>query len=171
MAEETKQQNTQARDKAEEGKASKEKKDQEGAAEIASDENREPKISVTEIVFITPFYLISDTIDISLLMVGLDDFGLMDLTRTSISQVYFVMFKKMGPEIWMTNLVINGIKLFPYIGSLVPSTLVWVITIFIDRGIMNKIKKIMDSKIGSALVNSKMGGKLVKGLEKAGKIK
>lgn len=134
----------------------KEKTNKEGATKIASEENREPKISLTEIFFITPFYLISDAIDISLLSIGLDDFGIVDTIRTSISQLYFVMFKKMGPEIWVTNLVINGIKLFPYVGSVIPSTLAWFVVIFIDRGAMNKIKKI----------DELTGGKLVRGLEK-----
>ncbi|MDO8442691.1 MAG: hypothetical protein Q7S81_00265 [bacterium] len=145
----------------EEKKTTEEDKNKKGAVEIADDENREPKISFTEIFFITPFYLMSDTIDYALFFVGLDDFGIMDTVRTSISQVYFVMIKKMGTEIWMTNLVINGIKLLPYVGSLLPSTLVWLIVIFIDRGAMNKIKKI----------DKLTGGKLVKGLEKVGKIK
>ncbi|MHB9019269.1 MAG: hypothetical protein ACYC3G_00110 [Minisyncoccota bacterium] len=137
-----------------------EKTNKEGATELASEEDREPKISFTEIFFITPFYLISDAIDISLLSIGLDDFGIVDTIRTSISQLYFVMLKKMGPEIWVTNLVVNGIKLFPYVGSVIPSTLVWFIVIFIDRGAMNKIKKI----------DQLTGGKLVKGLEKIKKL-
>jgi hypothetical protein len=145
----------------EEKKAAEENKDKKGATEIASNENREPKISLTEIFFITPFYLISDSIDYALFLIGLDDFGIMDTVRTSISQVYFVLIKKMGPEIWITNLAVNGIKLLPYIGSLIPSTLVWIIVIFIDRGAMNKIQKI----------DKLTGGKLVKGLEKISKIK
>ena len=111
-------------------------------AEIAADENRKPKISATEIFFITPFYLLSDAIDLSLFLTGIDDFGMMDTVRTSISQFYFVVLKKMGPEIWMTNLIVNGIKLVPYLGSLVPATLIWIVTISVDRGAMNKFKKI-----------------------------
>lgn len=127
------------------------------AAEIANDENREPKISLIEIFFITPFYIISDGVDYLLFFMALDDFGIMDTVRTAISQFYFVMLKRMGPEIWMTNLVVNGIKLIPYVGSIIPSTLIWFITIFIDRGAMNKIRKIAESKAG---------GKALQALEK-----
>src|SRR3989344_8938011 len=119
-----------------------EKKNSEGAEGLAKDENREPKISTIEIFFITPFYLLSDAFDYLLFFMAMDDFGIMDTVRTSISQFYFVWVKKMGPEIWVTNLVVNSIKLFPYIGSLLPSTLVWIVVIFMDRGAMNKIKKI-----------------------------
>ena len=143
----------------EEKKTTEEDKNKKGATEIVNDEDREPKISLTEIFFITPFYLISDSIDYTLFFMGLDDFGIMDTVRTSISQVYFVLIKKMGPEIWITNLAVNGIKLLPYVGSLLPSTLVWLIVIFIDRGAMNKIKKI----------DKLTGGRLVKGLEKVSK--
>ncbi len=152
MAEETKQQ---------EKKDLTEKKNREGAEGLAKEENREPKISTIEIFFITPFYLLSDAFDYLLFFMAMDDFGIMDTIRTSISQFYFVWLKRMGPEIWVTNLVINGIKLFPYIGSLLPSTLVWIVVIFIDRGAMNKIKKI----------DTITGGRLVRGLEKVGKIK
>lgn len=145
--------------KSEEIKTAEEDKNKKRAAEIANDGDREPKISLTEIFFITPFYLISDSIDYTLFFIGLDDFGIMDTVRTSLSQVYFVIIKKMGPEIWITNLAVNGIKLLPYVGSLLPSTLVWLIVIFIDRGAMNKIKKL----------DKLTGGKLVKSLEKVSK--
>ncbi|MBU4348111.1 hypothetical protein KJ671_01210 [Patescibacteria group bacterium] len=104
----------------------------------------EPKISITEIVFITPFYLISDAIDLILFFFALDDFGIMDLTRTSISQFYFVVIKKMGPEVWLTNLAVNGIKVIPYIGSLVPSTFLWFTIIFLDRSGGTKIGKVVE---------------------------
>jgi len=125
------------------------------ASQIETGEDHEPKISIVEIVFITPFYLISDAIDLALFSFGLDDFGLMDLTRTSISQVYFIMFKKMGPEIWITNLVFNSFKLIPYLGSLLPSTLFWLVAIFIDRKGMAKFKKILEKtgKIGKMAKN------------------
>jgi len=122
-----------------------------------SESKPDPKITITEICFITPLYLISDIIDLTLFAFVLDDLGLMDLIRTSSSQFYFVVLKKMGPEIWVTNLVINGIKLFPYIGSLVPSTLVWAIVIFVDRAGMSKIESLLNKagKIGKAV--KKMG--------------
>jgi hypothetical protein len=126
----------------------------------------EPKISLTEIFFITPFYLMSDAIDLALFMVGLDDFGIMDFTRTSIGHIYFVVFKNMGPEIWVKNLVINSVKLVPYIGSLIPSTFIWFVIIFIDRGAMNKFQKLMDSKVGGKLIKN-IAGKVGK---TAGKI-
>jgi hypothetical protein len=110
-----------------------------------TEEKSEPKMSVTEIVFITPFYLISDAIDLSLFLTGLDDFGIMDTVRTSLSQIYFVVIKKMGQEIWLTNLIVNAIKLFPYIGSLVPSTLLWFVIVFIDRAGMAKIQKLIQA--------------------------
>lgn len=128
-----------------------------------TEENREPKMSLTEIIFITPFYLISDTIDFFLFFTGLDDFGIMDTVRASISQFYFVVLKKMGPEIWLTNLIVNAVKLFPYVGSLVPSTFLWFVVVFIDRGGMAKIQKVIQA-------TGKLG-KMAKTIgEKAGKI-
>lgn len=125
------------------------------------EENREPKMSITEIVFITPFYLISDGIDLTLFFFGLDDFGIMDTVRTSISQFYFVVLKKMGPEIWLTNLIIGSIKFFPYIGSLVPASLLWFAVVFIDRAGMAKIEKIIQAtgKLGGAV---KIAGEKIK---------
>jgi len=132
-----------------------------GSSDYTPTPKYEPKMSITEVLFITPFYLISDTIDLALLSFGLDDFGLMDLTRASISQIYF-MFKKMGPEIWATNLTVNGIKLIPYIGSVIPSTLVWSFTVVVDRFGMAKFKKILEKtgKIGKMAKN--IGGKIGK---------
>ena len=85
---------------------------------------------------------------------AMDDFGIMDTVRTSISQFYFVVLKRMGPEIWMTNLAVNGIKLIPYVGSVIPSTLVWIIIIFMDRGAANKIQKIAGGKIGGKIIKT-----------------
>jgi|GEM_PF-2340242 len=142
------------KDLAEQKRFESQKKNAPKVAEIANDENKEPKISITEIFFITPFYLMSDAIDLTLFLFGLDDFGIMDTIRTSTSQIYFVLLKKMGPEIWVKNLIINGIKLFPYIGSLIPSTLAWVVIVFIDRGALNKFKKITESKLGGELLKT-----------------
>ncbi len=128
-----------------------------------TEENSEPKMSLTEIIFITPFYMISDTIDFSLFLTVLDDFGIMDTVRTSLSQFYFVVIKKMGPEIWLTNLIVNAVKLFPYVGSLVPSTFLWFVIVFIDRAGMAKIQKLIQA-------TGKLG-KIAKTVgEKAGKI-
>ncbi len=128
----------------------------------APEENREPKMTLTEIIFITPFYLISDAIDILLFCMLLEDLGIMDTVRTSISQFYFVVLKKMGPEIWLTNLIVNAIKFFPYVGSLVPSSFVWFTIVFIDRAGMEKMEEILrkTGKIGKVIktAGEKIGG-------------
>ena len=123
-------------------------------ANMAGEEEQESKISLIEIFFITPFYLLSDTIDLTLFLTGIDDFGIMDTVRTSISQFYFVMIKKMGAEIWATNLVINAVKLIPYVGELIPSTLFWFVVILIDKGALKKFKKFSESGVGGKILEN-----------------
>lgn len=127
------------------------------------EEEYKPKLSTWEIVIITPFYLISDTLELLLFLTALTDFGMISLVRTSVSEFYFVIIKKMGKEIWQTSLVVGIITAIPYIGALIPSTLGWGIVVFLDQVGMKKIQSIV-----------KKGGVLGKGImkiaEKADKI-
>lgn len=88
----------------------------------------EPKISLPEIIIITPYLLIIDIIGIALVSVGLDDFGMLDVIRFPITQLY-LRIKGVKSRI---DLIGNIVKLFPYIGAF-PFVIFWVITIYMDR--------------------------------------
>lgn len=90
---------------------------------------QEPKISIVEIVYITPLYVISDIIGIILLMFGLDDFGLIDIIRFPVSQIYLRMKGVKGTA----TLIGNILEVIPYIGALPNATVMWFITIWLDR--------------------------------------
>ncbi|MCL5017083.1 MAG: hypothetical protein M1155_00235 [Patescibacteria group bacterium] len=106
-------------------------------------EEYKPKLSMWEIVIITPFYLISDTLELFLFLFGLSDFGIISMIRTSISEFYFIVIKKMGKEIWLTSLVVGVITAMPYIGALIPSTIGWGIVVYIDWFGMKKAESIL----------------------------
>lgn len=90
-----------------------------------------PKLSTIEILFITPFYVMSDVLEFLLFLLALTDFGMISLVRTSVSEFYFVIIKKMGKEIWLTVLVVGVITALPYIGALVPSTFGWIAVVIV----------------------------------------
>jgi hypothetical protein len=116
-------------------------------------EEYKPKLSVWEIVIITPFYLISDALEFLLFLFGLTDFGIISMVRTSVSEFYFIIIKKMRKEIWLTNLIVGAITALPYIGALIPSTIGWGIVVFVDQFGMKKIE--------SALNKTGVAGKAV----------
>ena len=108
------------------------------------EEEHEPKLSLTEIVFITPFYLISDALDWLIFLFGMDDFGLISTVRTSVSEFYFIVIKKMGKEIWLMSLLIGIITAIPYIGQLFPSTLGWIAVVIIDHKGLGKVEAVLE---------------------------
>ena len=126
-------------------------------------EEYKPKLSTWEIVIITPFYLISDAFEILLFLMALTDFGMISLVRTSISEFYFIVIKKMGKEIWLTSLAVGAITAMPYIGAFLPSTIGWGIVVFLDQVGMKKIQAI--AKKGGVV-----GRTMIKIAEKADKI-
>src|SRR3989344_2222591 len=90
--------------------------------------DHEPKISLAEIVIITPYLLIIDLIGIALFTVGLDDYGLLDIIRFPITQLYLRMKGVRGH----IDLIGNIVKLIPYVG-VIPFTIFWFMTIYLDR--------------------------------------
>lgn len=92
-------------------------------------EEYQPKISIAEMVIITPIFLIFDTIGILLIFVGLDDFFILDAVRFPLSQFYIFMKGLKGT----TTLIGNLLETIPYIGALPNSTICWLITIYMDR--------------------------------------
>lgn len=88
----------------------------------------EPKISLTEIVIITPYLLLIDIIGIALFTVGMDDFGLLDIVRFPITQLY-IRIKGVKGNL---DLIGNIVKLIPYVG-VIPFTIFWIGTIYLDR--------------------------------------
>lgn len=89
----------------------------------------QPKISLPELVFITPFFIITDTIGMALAFFGLDDFGLIDLFQFPISQIYLRMKGVRGTAM----LVGNVLETLPYVGALPNETVSWLITVWLDR--------------------------------------
>lgn len=130
-------------------------------------EEHKPKLTIWEIVFITPFYVISDALAILLFLFALTDFGIISLVRTSVSEFYFIILKKMGKEIWLTSLIVGAIAAIPYIGAFVPSTLGWVAVVIMDQFGMAKIESIL-KKTGAAGKAIKAIGKKAAGI--AGKV-
>jgi hypothetical protein len=126
-------------------------------------EEYKPKLSIWEIIIITPFYLISDSLELLLFLFGLSDFGMISLVRTSVSEFYFVVIKKMRKEIWLTSLAVGVITAMPYIGALIPSTIGWGMVVFIDQFGMKKIESTL-KKVGT------VGKTALKIADKAGKI-
>lgn len=91
--------------------------------------DQEPKISITEIVFITPLFVLFDSIGIALVSFGIDDFFLLDIIRFPVSQIYLRMKGVKGT----TTLVGNILESIPYVGALPISTICWLITVYLDR--------------------------------------
>lgn len=108
------------------------------------EEKQQPKISLPEIVFITPFFIITDGIGILLAFFGLDDFGLIDIFQFPVSQIYLRMKGVKGTAM----LVGNILETFPYVGGLPNETIAWLITVWLDRH--PKIAKIAE-KAGKAV--------------------
>ena len=90
---------------------------------------REPKFSITEIVLITPYYLLSDAIGIILVFFGVDDFFILDAIRFPVSQIYLRIKGVAGTA----TLVSNLLEVIPYVGALPCASVGWFITIYIDR--------------------------------------
>ena len=90
---------------------------------------RGPKISITEIVLITPYYLLSDAIGVALILIGIDDFFILDIIRFPVSQIYLRMKGVAGTA----TLVSNLLETLPYIGALPIASIGWFVTIYLDR--------------------------------------
>lgn len=89
----------------------------------------EPKISQTEIALITPLFLLNDIIGVVLALVGLDDFFILDIIRFPLSQFYLTMKGIKGTSMLIGNIL----EVIPYVGALPNATIVWLITIYLDR--------------------------------------
>ena len=92
-------------------------------------EKSKPKISLVEIVFITPLFMLNDAIGVVLLLFGLDDFFILDIIRFPLSQVYLRLKGVRGTVMLITNIL----ETIPYIGALPNATIGWLITCWIDH--------------------------------------
>lgn len=91
-------------------------------------EEQRPKFSLTEIIFITPFFLITDTIGIILVIFALDDFALIDIVQFPLSQIYLRMKGVKGTYMLVTNIL----ETIPYVSALPNATIGWLITVWLD---------------------------------------
>ncbi len=89
----------------------------------------EPKISLEEIVIITPYLLLLDGLGILLVAVGMDDFFILDAVRFPVTQLYMRFKGVKGTSMLIGNIL----ELIPYVGGLPISTVAWLITIYLDR--------------------------------------
>lgn len=99
----------------------------------------EPKISTVEILFITPFFIITDLIGIFLIFLALDDFGLIDIVQFPVSQIYLWFKGVRGTTMFIGNIL----ETLPYIGALPNASIAWIITVWLDRNpkIGKKVEK------------------------------
>lgn len=117
-------------------------------------EEYKPKISIVEIIYITPIYIISDGIGVTLALFGLDDFGLLDIFLFPLSQIY-LRIKGINGTL---TLIGNILETIPYIGALPNRIITWLIVIYLDRHPklekmtkkINVSPKIAPSKISTA---------------------
>lgn len=109
---------------------------------------QEPKISLPEIIIITPYLVIFDLIGVGLFFFGLDDLFILDAVRFPVTQLY-LRFKGVKGT---ATLVGNILELVPYVGALPISTATWLITIYLDR---NPEKMEMVSNLASAKLKKK----------------
>ncbi len=89
----------------------------------------EPKISLPEIVYITPLFLLTDIIGIILVIFALDDFFILDIIRFPLSQLYLKIKGVKGTA----TLVANILECIPYVGALPNATIGWLITVWLDH--------------------------------------
>ena len=103
-------------------------------------EQHEPKISLPEIIIITPYFLLTDIIGIALASFGLDDYFLLDIIRFPASQLY-LRLKGLKST---ANTVTSILEALPYVGALPFATIGWLITIYLDQRpeIESKVNKV-----------------------------
>ena len=89
----------------------------------------QPKISVVEIVFITPLFVLTDAIGVVLGLMGMDDIFILDIVRTIPSQTYLWLKGVRGTHMLIANLA----EAVPYLGALPLATVGWLATVWIDR--------------------------------------
>jgi len=91
--------------------------------------DQEPKISLPEIIIITPYIIATDLAGLALAFFGLTDFGLISLIRFPITQIYLRIKGVKGTA----NVASNAIEFLPYVNALPAATMGWIITIYLDR--------------------------------------
>lgn len=111
------------------------------------DNKHEPILLNTEIIVGTMVYAVSDIFVFLLNFAGLS--SIISIPRTLASHWYLIIFRKMGIEIGIANLIIGAITGIPIIGGAIPSTFGWIIIVIIDQVGMAKLKKVM-GKMGKA---------------------
>lgn len=90
------------------------------------EEQSEPKIPLSEAIFVGFFPIIADAIEVVLVFFGLDDFWISDAIYFPASQIYFRMRGVKGTA----SLVTNALELLPYVGWLPLRTVGFVITVW-----------------------------------------
>ncbi|MEK7611944.1 MAG: hypothetical protein AAB407_01215 [Patescibacteria group bacterium] len=89
----------------------------------------EPKISFLEAFFLIAYIAITDIIGILLVLVGLDDFFIIDALTFPVTQLYFRMKGVRGTwSLWM-----NIAELIPYIGALPLRTIGVIAVVYLDH--------------------------------------
>ena len=89
----------------------------------------EPKITLTEALFIGSFLLLTDIIGIVLVLFGLDDFFILDIVRFPITGFYYWFKGLRMTSMWISNIL----ETLPYVGALPNATIGWIITVWMDR--------------------------------------
>ena len=95
---------------------------------MAEAPKHESKISLPEALLVTQYVMIADVIGVVLLLVGLDDFFILDILTFPVTQIYFRM-KGVSAGY---DLVAGLFEMIPYVGALPIKTVGVIATIAVD---------------------------------------
>jgi hypothetical protein len=91
-------------------------------------ENHEPKISLVEIIFVFPYVLLIDILEIVLTLLAIDDFWILDILTSPVLGYLYV--KNVNAT---RQLVTYVLELIPYVGNLPLLTIGFLLIVFFDR--------------------------------------
>lgn len=118
-------------------------------------EDHEPKISIVEIIFILPYVLIIDAVEVIITFAGFDDFWILDTLAAPVLLYFFV--KGVNATRYLATYIL---ELIPYVGNLPLLTLGFILTIYLDRNpkAAAAVGKIAAAKGGVQKLGGKPGG-------------
>jgi len=92
-------------------------------------EQSQSKFSLPEVIVVTTFLIVGDLVDVLLLLVGLDDFMLVDLLFGFPLMIYLWWKGARGTYVYITFFL----ELIPYVGKLPLRTIGFLLAVQADR--------------------------------------
>ena len=126
-----------------------EEKDEEGVDDRSP--NSEKVISLPETILIMEYVILLDLIGIGLAFAALDDFFILDLLSTPVTQFYF----RMKGVKSTADLISSGLELIPYVGSLPIKSVGVAITIYMANH--PKVMKVATMGVADKIAAAKRG--------------